>query len=163
MVVWLAVAASYADRAYTSSAPFPATFRWAQPLENQRIGVVGIILKYPFYGRKASNHVQYLTDERPRGAVAVISTCRSWRRIVNAGRYDWLVLSPGFGVRTSAQRWSGPARVRPPTGAHRARAERRTGRNCAGLQDPRQAGPGGVSAWILTPFPGSMASQGRIG
>ena len=103
MVVWLAVAASYADRAYTDSAPFPATFRWAQPLENQRIGVVGIILKYPFYGRKASNHVQYLTDERPRGAVAVISTCRSWRRIVNAGRYDWLVLSPGFGVRTSAQ------------------------------------------------------------
>ncbi len=103
VAVWLAVAASYADRAYTDSAPFPATFRWAQGLEDQRIGVVGIILKYPLYGRDASNHVQYLTAERRRGAVAVISTCRAWRRIVNAGRYDWVVLSPGFGVRTSGQ------------------------------------------------------------
>jgi hypothetical protein len=58
-------------------------------------------MQYPLWGRDQSNHVQYLTAPRPHAAAAAIANCRAWRRTVNDGRYDWLVLAPGgFGIIT---------------------------------------------------------------
>ena len=102
-VIWLAMAGSYAERRYSNTGPFPTVYRWGQGLNDQRIGLAGFILQYPLYGREGANHVQYLTAPGERGAVRVISSCAVWRRTVNAGRYDWLVLSPGFGIQTSGQ------------------------------------------------------------
>jgi hypothetical protein len=99
--LWLPVAGSYASRRNGDTAPLPAVYRWGLDLSDQRIGIVGFVMQYPLYGRDLSNHVQYLTAPLPNAGAGAISSCRAWRRTVDEGRYDWLVLAPGgFGVIT---------------------------------------------------------------
>jgi hypothetical protein len=63
-------------------------------LHDERIGIEGGEIQYPLYGRDLSNHVQYVGEELPDGGFARIGSCQAWRRAVNAGRYDRLVLMP---------------------------------------------------------------------
>ena len=87
----------YLKDRYARSIPLPATYRWVQGLHDERIGLVGVFLQYPFYGEDLSNHVQYVGLEGEHGSYSGARTCREWRRAVDEGGYDYVVTAPpGF-------------------------------------------------------------------
>jgi hypothetical protein len=90
---WL-LADSYARNRYTDTAPLPAIFTWARAIHHARIGIVGFTLEYPLYGVDDSNYVQYIGRATPHAGFAPIGDCRAWRRAVNRGHYEWLVITP---------------------------------------------------------------------
>jgi hypothetical protein len=69
-------------------------FAWARSVHHARIGIVGVVAQYPLYGPDGSNYVQYIGTGEPRGGFAAIGDCRQWRRAVDHGRYDWLLIAP---------------------------------------------------------------------
>ena len=100
-----------ADRYVTAKRPplaggFRSTPEW-QPLQDwgrqasgERIGVVGragAFGQYFFYGNDLSNHVQYVGTELRRGTFRPIANCRTWRKAVNEGDYDFIVTTPKLG------------------------------------------------------------------
>ena len=88
---------SYLRRRYQSTAPLPTIYRWAQHHDHERIGLIGIDLQYPLYGQDGSNYVQYIGRHGKNGAFSPFTTCAAWRRAVNAGRFDYVVVVPrGF-------------------------------------------------------------------
>lgn len=99
----------YLDNRYESSvAPqleggFRSTPAWKKVQEfgkltnDSRIGVVGrasAFGQYVFYGDDLSNYVQYLGQELNRGTFRQIANCRSLRKAINAGNYDYVVVTP---------------------------------------------------------------------
>ena len=103
----------YLEHRYTSSAPvwfqrfgLQPVYRWAQGLHDQRIGTSGI-LQYGLYGRDLSNHVQFLGVEGKDKSFREIQSCTTWRRVVNAGHYDYVVTMPRYGGKRAPQaRWT---------------------------------------------------------
>jgi hypothetical protein len=70
---------------------------WARNQHNLRIGIVGTPAaygEYIFYGDDLSNTVRYLGEPRPHGGLRPIVGCRRWRALVNAGRFDAVVITP---------------------------------------------------------------------
>jgi hypothetical protein len=57
-------------------------------------GTFGGFFAYPLYGLDQSNRVQYIGAHGPHGSFTAIASCRAWRRAVDAGRFDYLVLTP---------------------------------------------------------------------
>ncbi len=49
--------------------------------------------QYPLYGTDLSNRVQFIGRERPHGGFVALSSCRAWRRALNAGGYDFVLAS----------------------------------------------------------------------
>lgn len=95
---WL-VSDLYAGERYRDTRPLPALYGWAQDVRDARIGVVGLNLQYPLYGRDLSNRVEYVGTGRPRRGFGPATSCPAWRRAVDAARYDWLLLTPrGFPI-----------------------------------------------------------------
>jgi hypothetical protein len=91
---------TYLRRRYTSTPPLPSIFEWAQEQRDARIGVSGVLMHYPLYGRDASNHVEVVGRRGDHGAFARYGSCRSWREALNAGRFDYVVVArPGFESR----------------------------------------------------------------
>jgi hypothetical protein len=88
------VGVAYAHRRYQSSAPLPVIYRWAQHIHHARIGIVGLVEQYPLYGPDDSNYVQYVGVPTPHGGFTSITDCRTWTRVVNQRRFNWLVLAP---------------------------------------------------------------------
>lgn len=93
----------YAEQHYTnvdlflgSGGPIRA-YEFAQDLEDQRIGIIGnsqiIFGQYGFYGNDISNEVEYIGERGPHGANRLPTTCREFRREINAGDYDYLIMS----------------------------------------------------------------------
>ena len=73
---------------------------WGRETADKRIGVVGragAFGQYFFYGNDLSNHVQYVGTPLRRGTFRPIANCRSWRRAVNEGDYDFIVTTPKLG------------------------------------------------------------------
>jgi hypothetical protein len=101
-----------------------AAFRWATPLADSRIATTST-RQYPLFGTDLSNRVEFVGGERPNGGFVAPSTCRAWRRLLNAGEYDYVVASrdriePGKAPYPETARWTqGPgAKVvlrTPPT------------------------------------------------
>jgi hypothetical protein len=101
-----------------------AAFKWADSIADARIATTST-RQYPLFGTDLSNHVQFIGEERPHGGFVPPSTCPQWRRLLNAGRYDYVVASrdriePGKPAYPPAATWTaGPgARVilrKPPT------------------------------------------------
>jgi hypothetical protein len=92
------VAGSYQHDRYRHTSPMPAIYAWAQHVSGARIGIVGANLQYPLTGSNDSNHVQYIGVGQPHHGFASAVTCEQWRRSVNRGRYEYVVVSPvGFG------------------------------------------------------------------
>ena len=84
----------YVDARYAGAeGELGAAFRWARSIESVRIGVVGAIEHYPLHGRRLTNHVQYIAVERADTSFAEIRNCRDWRVAIDAGRYDFVVVS----------------------------------------------------------------------
>ncbi len=93
----------YADHHYTKSTLFlgeggpQKAFTFAQKQHDKRIGIAGsseiIFGQYGFYGNDASNRVQYIGVPGPNGAYRLATTCREFRRRINAGEYDYLIIS----------------------------------------------------------------------
>ena len=82
---------------YRHIQPMVSIYRWAQGVHNARIAIVDVSLQYPLYGKDLSNHVQYLAVRHANGVSEPIRDCRSWRRAVNKGRYQYVVAAtPGF-------------------------------------------------------------------
>ncbi|MGA8747045.1 MAG: hypothetical protein WB507_14440 [Solirubrobacterales bacterium] len=101
-----------------------AAFKWARSLSGTRIATTSTRL-YPLYGTDLSNHVQYIGEERPNGGYVAPRTCRSWRQLLNAGHYDYVIatrdrIEPGKPALPPTAHWTeGPNATlilrKPPT------------------------------------------------
>ncbi len=114
VAVMLVLTPAYQRNRYaTDRNPF-LTYTWARDLHDQRIGIYGAaaIMQFPFTGRDLTNHVQFLGAEMSDGSYRPIRDCRSWRRIVNAGRYQYLYLADG--PQGSDQAWTASDRAASP-------------------------------------------------
>jgi hypothetical protein len=80
----------YLTHRYTDS----TIYSWGQRQQRARIGVYGfeLYLQYPFYGSKNSNYVQYIGESGSRGSYTTITTCPTWRRVIDNYRFAYVVL-----------------------------------------------------------------------
>jgi hypothetical protein len=113
----------YANPAFTAPG-LNAAFKWATPLAGARIATTST-RQYPLFGTDLSNRVEFVGEERPHGGFIVPSTCRSWRRLLDRGGYDYVVagrdrIEPGKSLYPETARWTeGPGATivlrKPPT------------------------------------------------
>jgi hypothetical protein len=72
-------------------------FDWAHDQHDKRIGIAGsgelFFAQYGFYGSDLSNRVQYIGQPGPEGEYRVPSSCAQFRRLIDDGDYDYLVVS----------------------------------------------------------------------
>jgi hypothetical protein len=88
----------YSDPTFTAPG-LNAAFAWARDVSGARIATTST-RQYPLFGTDLTNHVQYLGTERPHGGFEAPTTCRTYRRLLNQGHYDYVVttrdrLEPG--------------------------------------------------------------------
>ena len=117
----------YSDPRFTTPG-LDAAFRWARSLSGARIATTST-RQYPLFGTDLSNRVRFVGLERPHGGFAAPTTCRAWRRALNAGDYDYVVASrdridSGKPAYPPAAAWAeGPAATvvfrKPPTAVFR--------------------------------------------
>jgi hypothetical protein len=79
---------------YPESWPITAIYAWARDVHGARIGIVGNSFQYPLYGKDLSNHVQYVGRRGPHGSFDVPERCDEWRKTLNEGRYDYVLVAP---------------------------------------------------------------------
>jgi hypothetical protein len=113
----------YAHPEFTTKG-LDAAFAWARSISGAHIGTTAT-REYPLFGTDLSNRVQFVGLERPHGGFVAPSTCRQWRLALDAGRFDYLVITldriaSGGPAYPPQARWTeGPgARVilrKPPT------------------------------------------------
>lgn len=72
-------------------------YEFAHNQHERRIGIAGsgeiFFGQYGFYGANLDNYVQYIGVPGPNGQYRLATSCRSFRRQVNAGDYDYLIVS----------------------------------------------------------------------
>lgn len=72
-------------------------FEWVRDKRDLRIGIVGsgeiFFSQYGFYGVDLSNRVDFVGVPGDGGTYRLATTCRQFRERVNAGEYDYLVIS----------------------------------------------------------------------
>ncbi|MEK6250542.1 MAG: hypothetical protein AABM43_01155 [Actinomycetota bacterium] len=81
----------YADPGFTTPG-LDAAFKWALSLDDQRIATTAT-RQYPLWGTELSNRVQFAGLHRPHAGFVRASTCEQWRRLLDAGDYDYVVVS----------------------------------------------------------------------
>ncbi len=81
----------YADPAFTTPG-LNAAFKWSRSISGARIATTST-RQYPLFGTNLSNHVEYIGVEQPNGGFTAPTTCRTWRRLINEGDYDYVVAS----------------------------------------------------------------------
>jgi hypothetical protein len=99
----------YASPAFAAPG-LDAAFRWANGIGGARIATTST-RQYPLFGTDLSNHVQYVGEEQPHGGFTTPTSCRQWRRLLNAGHYDYAVTSrdriePGKPPYPNTTRWT---------------------------------------------------------
>jgi hypothetical protein len=93
----------YLDHRYANAGGMTNIYRWARDVSDARIALVGTFLQYPLYGKDSSNFVQYLAQRDSKGGSTPINGCRSWRRALNQGKYQYVVVTtPQFPFPTKA-------------------------------------------------------------
>ena len=105
----------YADKHYTKSTLFlgeggpQKAYDFARRQHDKRIGIVGsseiIFGQYGFYGADLSNHVKYIGVPGPNGTYRLATTCRAFRREINAGDYDYVIMSEATQDSQAADYW----------------------------------------------------------
>jgi hypothetical protein len=93
----------YYDHHYTRTTLFlqdggpQEAYAFARGLSGKRIGIAGsgeiFFGQYGFYGANLDNYVQYIGVPGPDGSYRLATTCQQFRRRINAGRYDYLIVS----------------------------------------------------------------------
>ncbi len=93
----------YADHHYTKSTLFlqeggpQKAYDFARRQRGKKIGIAGsseiIFGQYGFYGGHLDNEVQYVGVKGPDGTYRLATSCRQFRRAINEGDYDYLILS----------------------------------------------------------------------
>ncbi len=101
-----------------------AVFAATSSVSGERIATTST-RQYPLFGTDLSNRVEFVGRHEPDGGFVAPATCREWRRLIDAGDYEYVVASrdriePGLPPYPASARWTeGPgARVilrRPPT------------------------------------------------
>ena len=113
----------YAEPTF-SARGLDAAFAWARDVSGARIATTST-RQYPLFGTDLSNRVEFLGTERPHGGFEAPATCPQWRRLLNAGDYDYVVttrdrLEPGKPPYPETTRWTEspqatPMLKKPPT------------------------------------------------
>jgi hypothetical protein len=113
----------YANPSFTTPG-LNAAFRWSREISDARIATTST-RQYPLFGTDLSNRVDYVGIERPNGGFTAASTCPAWRRLLDAGDYDYVIasrdrLEPGKAPYPATVHWTeGPgAKIvlrKPPT------------------------------------------------
>ncbi len=103
VVLGRAQQAQYAEQHYVNPSPFlgeggpKEAYVFTQKLQDQKIGIIGssqiIFGQYGFYGNDVSNHVEFIGVHGPHGANRLPTSCRQLRGLINAGDYNYLVMS----------------------------------------------------------------------
>jgi hypothetical protein len=83
----------YLDHRYQNVAGMTTIYRWARGVRDARIAIVGTFLQYPLAGKDSSNYVQYVAQRHSNGASTPITRCDEWRRTLNRGKYDYVVVT----------------------------------------------------------------------
>jgi hypothetical protein len=93
----------YYDQHYTRTTPFlqdggpRQAYAFARKQHGKRIGIAGsgeiFFGQYGFYGANLDNYVQYIGVPGPDGEYRLATSCRQFRRRINAGDYDYLIVS----------------------------------------------------------------------
>ena len=72
-------------------------FEFAHEQQNKRIGIAGsgeiFFGQYGFYGANLNNYVQYIGVPGPDGSYRLATSCAQFKRRINAGDYDYLIVS----------------------------------------------------------------------
>ncbi len=105
----------YYDQHYTRTKPFlqdggpRRAYAFARKQHGKRIGIAGsgeiFFGQYGFYGADLDNYVQYIGAQGPNGQYRLATTCRRFRRLVNEGNYDFLILSKATQDSPEATYW----------------------------------------------------------
>ena len=85
------------DAGFRASPAWRAVQGYGREITGSRIAVVGrgsAFGQYVFYGPKFDNYVQYIGLESDHGTYRPIESCRVFKRVLNAGDYDYLVVTP---------------------------------------------------------------------
>jgi len=87
-----------------------AAFAWSRSVSDARIATTST-RQYPLYGADLSNHVQFIGEPRPHGGFVAPTACPQWRRLLNAGHYDYVVtsrdrLEPGKPPYPATAQWT---------------------------------------------------------
>ncbi|HEX3324396.1 MAG TPA: hypothetical protein VHR65_04570 [Solirubrobacterales bacterium] len=93
----------YVDHHYTEVDHFlqdggpKQAYTFARKQHDRRIGIAGsgeiFFGQYGFYGADLSNYVQYIGVPGPDGTYRLATSCRQFRRRINAGDYNFLIVS----------------------------------------------------------------------
>jgi hypothetical protein len=93
----------YADQHYKNTKLFlgeggpQRAYAFAQKLQHKRIGIVGdseiIFGQYGFFGNPPTNEVDYIGVPGPHGAYRLATTCSQFVERINAGNYDYVIMS----------------------------------------------------------------------
>ncbi len=93
----------YFDHHYTNPKLFlqdggpQKAYLFARNQRDRRIGVSGsgeiFFGQYGYYGADLSNTVKFIAVRGPNGQYRLAATCRAFRRQINGGNYDFLVIS----------------------------------------------------------------------
>lgn len=105
------VGRDYVQNRYPASAGDASrTFAWANEVHRVSIGVDGVSEEYPYTGNDVSNRVSYIGVRDAQRVFGEAPTCQIWRRAVNAGGYDFLVIGPHLNGSDlpAASRWVDP-------------------------------------------------------
>lgn len=77
---------------------FAPVWAWFRNVHHARVAIVGTFIgsfSYPLYGLDDSNLVQYVGRHGPAGSFTPIASCAQWRTALGAGRYGYVVTTPG--------------------------------------------------------------------
>jgi hypothetical protein len=110
------LASRYKDPSFTAPG-LNAAFAWARGIEDSRIGTTST-RQYPLFGTDLSNRVQYIGEPTSHGGFEAPQGCREFLRLVDAGRYDYVVASrdriePGQPTYPPSARWLAAAGAEP--------------------------------------------------
>ncbi|HEY1284643.1 MAG TPA: hypothetical protein VGF04_01020 [Solirubrobacterales bacterium] len=93
----------YYEHHYTNPLPFlqdggpRRAYTFARAQHDKRIGIAGsgeiFFGQYGYYGQNLDNYVQYIGVPGPDGQYRLATSCRRFRRLINEGDYDFLVIS----------------------------------------------------------------------
>ncbi len=105
----------YYNQHYVNTSPFlqdggpRKAYTFARKQHDKRIGIAGsgeiFFGQYGFYGANLDNYVQYIGVAGPRGTYRLATSCRQFRRTINEGDYDYLIVSQYTQDSSEAPYW----------------------------------------------------------